>query len=196
MEIEGMAMKAISVKRRLVFLSIAFGGCALDLATKRWMFDSLGMPHIPPNKIWWIWDRVFGFQTSLNEGGLFGFGQGWAPLFAGLSIAAVVGIFIWLFFLGAAKNWILVVALGCVTAGIFGNLYDRLGFPGLIWDGLDIRHAAGESVHAVRDFVLIMFGRWTWPNFNLADSFLVCGAILLGWHAFSVPPKHTEKPVE
>ena len=29
-----------------------------------------------------------------------------------------------------------------------------------------------------------MIGHWPWPNYNLADSSLVCGAGLLIWHAF------------
>jgi signal peptidase II len=42
----------------------------------------------------------------------------------------------------------------------------------------------GDPVHAVRDWILVMIGSFHWPNFNLADSMLVCGAILLVWHAF------------
>ncbi len=103
-------------------------------------------------------------------------GQGLWPLFAGLSIVAAVGIIVWLFIFGAARDWLLTVAMGFVTGGICGNLYDRLGLPGL--------HEAGAPVHAVRDFILVMIGTYPWPMFNLADSSLVCGAILLLWHAF------------
>jgi len=41
-----------------------------------------------------------------------------------------------------------------------------------------------RAVHAVRDWILVMIGNWPWPNFNIADSLLVCGAGLLLWHAF------------
>jgi signal peptidase II len=75
----------------------------------------------------------------------------------------------------------LTIALAVVTAGILGNLYDRLGLPGLVW--VDPRHLPGQPAHAVRDFILVMIGRWPWPTFNLADSSLVCGAALLIWHA-------------
>ena len=34
-----------------------------------------------------------------------------------------------------------------------------------------------------------MIGPFHWPNFNVADSMLVCGAALLLWHAFMVKPK-------
>ena len=77
--------------------------------------------------------------------------------------------------------------LGCVTAGILGNLYDRLGLPGLRWIA-NPPHHAGDPVHAVRDWILVMIGPWHWPNFNVADSLLVCGALLV-WHSFTLKPK-------
>ncbi len=126
-------MRAVPLSRWLIFFSIAVGGCAADLATKRWMFDWLGMPG-HGRGIWWVWPDVFGFQTSLNEGALFGLGQGMVPVFAALSVAAAVAIFCWLFLAGAGSDRFLTLALGCVTAGILGNLYDRLGLPGLRWN--------------------------------------------------------------
>jgi len=70
--------------------------------------------------------------------------------------------------------------------GIFGNFYDRLGLPGLVWPEGYPGHQGGMPVHAVRDFILVMIGPWEWPNFNVADSGLVCGACLLIYHAFFV----------
>ena len=178
------AAKAVPASRYAVFSSIAVVGCVLDLATKSWIFNRLGGPH--ESLTWWLWEDVFGFRTSLNEGALFGMGQGWVVLFAVLSIVVVPVILYWLFVAGAARDWLLTVALGLVTAGILGNLYDRLGLPGLEWrhpwivDGL---HEVGDPVYAVRDWILVMIGRYAWPTFNIADSMLVCGAILLVWHA-------------
>jgi signal peptidase II len=168
--------------RYVVFLLIAVGGCLLDLITKRWIFARLGMPRTQPTL--WIWQGVFGFQTSLNEGALFGMGQGCVTLFAILSIAIVPCILYWLFVARAARDFLLTVALALVTAGILGNLYDRLGLPGLVWRAPGPLHAAGDPVYAVRDWILVMIGNFHWPNFNIADSMLVCGAILLVWHAF------------
>jgi signal peptidase II len=180
-------MKAVSVNRCIVFLMLAFCGCAIDMATKTWIFNRLGMPG-PAGRTWWIWDQVFGFQTSLNEGALFGLGQGMVPLFASLSIMAAIGILLWLLFAGGASEWLLTIALGFIMAGIFGNLYDRLGLPGLKWNGFNGSHAIGDPVYAVRDFILVMIGPWHWPNFNVADSCLVCGATLLVWNAFWKKP--------
>ena len=175
--------KAIPLSRYIVFFTLAVGICAADLATKSLAFARLGMPG-PDRKIWWLWKGVFGFQTSLNEGGLFGVGQGFTFAFAAISIVAAVGIVVWLFPVGAARDWLLTIALGLVTAGILGNLYDRLGLPGLKWPVGYLGHIPGDPVYAVRDFILMIeIGRWHWPNYNLADCSLVCGAALLVWHA-------------
>ncbi|MGD0899645.1 MAG: signal peptidase II [Thermoguttaceae bacterium] len=184
-------MRAVPLSRYIVFVLLGAGGCAVDLATKQWMFSRLGVP-VPgrPGPIWWLWTNAFGFQTSLNEGALFGIGQGGWVLFAALSVVASLGILGWLFWAGAARKWILTVALGSVTAGILGNLYDRLGLPGLVWnDNNPPLHHAGQPMHAVRDWILVMIGKWPWPTFNVADSMLVCGAVLLAWHAFWTRPE-------
>ena len=177
-------MKAVPASRLVVFLLIAAIGCAVDLLTKSWMFAWLGMPGEQPS--YWLVDQVLGFTISLNEGALFGMGQGQVTLFALLSIVAAVGILYWLFWSGAAHDWLLTIALGAVMAGIFGNLYDRLGMPGLKWTQPDLRgHAPGTPVYAVRawiHFKLDAIG-FDWPIFNIADSLLVCGAGLLIWHS-------------
>jgi signal peptidase II len=168
-------MKAIPRSRFVLFWALAAGGCAVDLATKRWIFDRLDMPGAKPTE--WLVQNIFGFTTSLNEGALFGIGQGQVALFASLSVVALVGILYWLFVAGAAHDLLLTIALGSVCAGIFGNLYDRLGLPGLQWQG--------KAVYAVRDWLHFQIvGLIDWPIFNIADSLLVCGAGLLIWHAF------------
>ncbi len=186
--------QAVPFNRYIVFLALAIGITVADLASKAWMFDNLPLGDAP----WWLWHGVFGFQTNLNEGALFGIGQGFWPLFAALSVGAAIGILIWLFPVGAAKDWLLTVALGCVMAGILGNLYDRLGIPGLTWPaGNFAGHAPGAPVHAVRDFIHVLIFGWPWPTFNIADSSLVCGAGLLVFHAFwTKPPEETSTTSE
>ena len=185
-------MRAVPASRYLAFFSIAVGGCALDLATKRWIFAWLGNPAIQcpqPRGAWWLWPGVIGFETSLNEGALFGMGQGMGALFAALSLVAALGILWWLFWVGAARQWLLAVALACVMAGVLGNLYDRLGLPGLVWKYDGPLHQAGGPVHAVRDWILVLIGRWHYPTFNVADSLLVCGAALMIYHALWTRPE-------
>jgi len=173
-------MRRVPASRIALFFSIATLGCLADLVSKRIVFDWLGMPGEQP--VWWLIDGWFGFHTSLNQGALFGLGQGYVSVFALLSVIAAVGVFVWLFVYGAAADRLLTIALACVTAGILGNLYDRLGLHGLTWPAGYVGHAPGTSVYAVRDWILVMIGSWPWPTFNIADSLLVCGAGLLIWH--------------
>jgi signal peptidase II len=163
-------VNGVPLSRWVTFWSIALVGCAIDLWTKHHMFATLGMPG---GETHWIVDGIFGWQTSLNAGALFGMGQGKVLWFAALSVIAGVGINYWLFVVRAALDRWLTVALGCIMAGVLGNLYDRLG----LWN------PPGQEIHAVRDWILFQYQGWTWPNFNLADTFLVCGAIMLSWHA-------------
>jgi signal peptidase II len=159
----------------IVFFNIVIITSALDLGTKSWVFGRLGMPGTSDTQ--WVWEGVFGFQTALNEGALFGMGQGFVLGFAILSIAMLIGIVIWL--LGHfGKNWFLVIVMALISGGVIGNLYDRLGLHQLRWldDGF---HVADTPVYAVRDWLLVMIGSYHWPNFNFADAYLVAGVILL-----------------
>ncbi len=163
---------------RVGFLALAILGAALDLWTKQVVFAWRGLPR--HGNEWWIWEGYIGIETSLNRGALFGMGEGHSMLFAGVSILAAAGVFYWVFWGGADRSLWLTIALGAVTGGIIGNLYDRLG----LW--------ANESIHpewrsAVRDWILFRYGEYTWPNFNIADSLLVCGAVMIAWQAFSTP---------
>jgi len=176
-------MRAVPRSRYLLFFSLAAAGLLVDLVTKHWIFARLGMPGTEPPE--WIIPGYFGWETSLNEGALFGMGQGMVTQFAVLSAVALLGILGWLCFGGAARSLLLIIALGCITAGILGNLYDRLGWHGLVWQMHPDPAKIGQRVYAVRDWILIQAGdRLKWPNFNIADSLLVCGAALLMWHAF------------
>ncbi|HPU06820.1 MAG TPA: signal peptidase II [Thermogutta sp.] len=170
-------VKRAPIARICVFFFITVMGVAADLTTKAWIFNRLGMPGEKP--VWWVIPDVFGFQTSLNEGALFGMGQGMTRWFAALSVVFAVGIVVWFFRGGAGHSWWMTTSLAAITAGIFGNLYDRLGLHGLRWHEADGLHQVGDPVYAVRDWILVMIGRWPWPNFNIADSLLVCGVTAL-----------------
>ena len=50
-------------------------------------------------------------------------------------------------------------------------------------------------MHAVRDWILVQWNdQWRWPNFNIADSLLVVGAVALVCHAMRNPRSATHTP--
>lgn len=166
--------------RLLLFTLVALGGAALDLVTKEVVFRWRGLPR--PDHVWWLIAGRLGIETSVNPGALFGMGAGLWWLFALLSVAALGGIVYWLIAGGAARDLWLTITVGLIAGGILGNLYDRLG----LWDH---RGLPPELRHGVRDWILFVWPEVRlrifnpWPNFNLADSFLVCGAVLLVLHS-------------
>jgi signal peptidase II len=166
--------------RLAIFLVISLVGAGLDLWTKQAIFASLGNPGESPT--YWIVEPYFGFQTAVNMGALFGMGQGLGWLFSLLSVVAALGIVYWLFVLKGASSIWLTVAMGFVMGGILGNLYDRLGIPDLP-EGMK---------GGVRDWLLFQYRDYTWPNFNIADSLLVTGAIMLAIYSFKAPAEEKQ----
>jgi len=165
--------------RIVVFALLAIVGATADLWTKHAVFAWRGLPQ--HSDVWWLIDGYVGIETAVNIGAVFGIGAGQGAIFAALSIFAAIGIVVWLFYFGAARQWWLTIAMGCVMGGIFGNLYDRLG---MWWEpGYPEPWKSG-----VRDWILWQAGpNYKWPNFNIADSLLVCGAAMLLWQSFFPP---------
>ena len=161
---------------------MAILGAASDLWTKQAIFAWRGLPG-EQDEIWWVIEGYFGIETAVNIGAVFGIGAGKGTMFAVLSIIAAIGIVIWLFKFRAAESLWLTTALGMITGGIFGNLYDRLG---MWWqEDYPIEWKSG-----VRDWILWQAGDdWKWPNFNIADSLLVVGACMLLYHSFFLAEK-------
>lgn len=184
-EHRGRRADPIPTSRYFIFGAILLVGLVADLVTKSWIFSKLWPPTADKPQYLWLWPGHVGLQVSLNEGAVFGIGQGMVLWFALLSVVAVVGILYWLFFLGEARSLWLTIALGGITAGILGNLYDRVGMHGLVWPSTIGEHQRGTPIYAVRDWILLQWdNQLRWPNFNIADSLLVVGALSLLLHAY------------
>ncbi len=170
--------------RYVLFLSLLLLGLASDLVTKSYVFDHHHDLLLPGDHVdWWV-DGLFGIQTSFNGGALFGMFQGGSFWLAGLSMIALAGILVWMFALKMAHSLWLTVAMGLISGGILGNLYDRMGF------GYVARYGESHMYH-VRDWLhfrlqgVPLFDPW--PNFNIADSLLVTGAVMLFLFAMFFP---------
>ncbi len=178
----------------MTYFALAIVAGTTDLLSKEAVFRTFGLPGEQPT--WWLIQDRLGIQAALNPGALFGMGGGKRLIFASLSVAALLGILTWLFVYKAARDRWLTVALGIISGGILGNLYDRLG----LWHRAGLPAGVnGELTGAVRDWILFQWKEVPlrifnpWPNFNLADSFLVAGAIMLAVHALTYREK---KPAE
>ncbi len=174
--------------RATLFLFLAVTTGLADLVSKSLVFARLYDSGSDWQEPRWMVEDVFGFQTSLNAGALFGMGQGQSWFFALVSMIFLAGIMVWLFAGGGWRDRWMVVATGLIAGGILGNLYDRLGFGALA--GFPAGHE-----NSVRDWILFQVKgiRWLepWPNFNLADSFLVIGAGLILIHGFFMSGKES-----
>ncbi|HWP94154.1 MAG TPA: signal peptidase II [Gammaproteobacteria bacterium] len=87
---------------------------------------------------------------------------GWQRwFFVSLALAVSAGILIWLTRLPARGQHWLACALALVLGGAIGNVIDRI-------------------VHGhVVDFIELYYGRFYWPAFNVADSAITAGAVML-----------------
>ena len=107
---------------------------------------------------------VFDLTLLHNMGAAFSFlasAGGWQRwLFALLAAVVSVVLVVWLKRLKAHETW-LAIALALVLGGALGNLYDRvvLGY--------------------VVDFISVHYQRHYFPAFNLADSAITVGAMML-----------------
>lgn len=120
---------------------------------------------------------LFSWTLAYNTGAAFSFladSSGWQRwLFALIAIVVSAVLVVWLKRLGRNDNW-LAVALALVLGGALGNLYDRI--------------ALGHVI----DFILVHWqNRWYFPAFNIADSAITVGAIMLALDMFK--SKKTEE---
>jgi len=166
------------------------GLVALDLWSKAWVFARLGTPRHPSGRVPLQWDLHgharevlagdwLAFMTSFNPGMAWGFNK--LPMHVLVyGRAAAVLLLIWLVARTPAWRRWMSVALVLVLAGAMGNLYDNL-----LTDNRLVQIPEGGTrllpFSQVRDFIDVYFARWDWhfPTFNVADSCISVGAVLL-----------------
>lgn len=103
--------------------------------------------------------NVFHLTLVKNSGSAFGLFRDSTTIFIIITIVAVTFILRYLFFKKGHLDIKVRIALFLILAGALGNLMDRLRF-GYVIDFLDFR---------------------VWPVFNIADSAITIGAILIIW---------------
>lgn len=146
-----------SVARTVTLLAaIAVTVYLLDLLTK-----VLVVAFLTPYEPMEIIGDFVTFTLIRNSGAAFSMATGYTWVLTFVALAVVLGIIRYSSKL-VSTGW--VIGLGMVLGGALGNLTDRM-----------FRSPGPLRGHVV-DFIKV--GDW-WPTFNVADSAVVCGAILL-----------------
>jgi signal peptidase II len=106
----------------------------------------------------------FNLNLAYNTGAAFSFlssASGWQIwFFGGIAVIASIAILTWLRRLTMQQRWV-AIALCLILGGALGNLLDRFLYGHVI------------------DFVQWYIGHWYWPTFNIADSAICVGAVML-----------------
>ena len=126
----------------------------LDRITKIWALDALA----DGDRV--VIDGLLGFQLTSNTGAAYGLFKGGGSLIA---VAAIVASGLIVYALRSVERRFEAVTLGAIMGGALGNLIDRIVRGPGWFDG------------AVVDWIETPL----WPNFNIADSAISVGAVLL-----------------
>ena len=147
-------------RNRLSLLGILAGAVVLaaDQASKWWVLHVLDLPEIrqivllPVLNLTMVWNRgvTFGLLT--------GFGAWGHIVLAGVALAVVAALGVWL---RRAETRLVAVAIGAIAGGAVGNVIDRVRFGAVV----DFIHAHIDSP----------WGDISWYVFNVADAAIVCG---------------------
>ena len=144
------------------WLALAALVLILDQISKTWILESFR--HMERQSV----TSFFNLVLVFNSGASFSFladAGGWQKWFF---VVLALGISLWLLSLlrRHAQERLLPAALSLILGGAIGNVIDRLRFDAVV-DFLDF-HLAG----------------YHWPAFNVADSAITIGVVLMLWHQF------------
>lgn len=108
----------------------------------------------------------FTFVHAANPGIAFGLladePNRWVTVVLAIATVFVCALLIWLLMSGKVQKLMARVGLALILGGALGNLYDR------------VLHAS------VTDFLYFHLGEHYWPAFNVADSVIAIGTLLVG----------------
>jgi signal peptidase II len=149
----------------LKWLGLSLLALVLDQASKLLVDSTMqlyqSIPLLPFFKLTYVHNTGAAFSFLSEAGGW----QRW--FFAGLALVISVVIAVWLSRLEKNET-LLAVALSLILGGAVGNLIDRLAYGYVI------------------DFLDVYYGTWHWPAFNIADSAITLGVVLMLAESFGL----------
>lgn len=167
-----MILPAPASVRQLRFgLLVAVAAFILDQLSKIWIVDHLrladienGIEILPVFRLVMVWN--YGISFGMFSDG--GDARRWLLIGVALVITTVMLLWMW-----KSRHGLMSLALGLVIGGAMGNVIDRLRWG------------------AVADFFYFHYEEWYWPAFNIADSSIFIGVVLLCWDSIVNPEKTT-----
>ena len=143
----------------MAWLLLSVAVIVLDQWSKAWVLSSLPeYTAVPVIDGFWNWYRTY------NTGAAFSFladAGGWQTVFFTALAFAISGLLGWWLWRTPRGDWRQALPYALVIGGALGNVIDRL-------------------IHGhVIDFIQWHWRGHYWPAFNIADSAIVCGAILI-----------------
>ncbi len=152
--------------RDLALPTVALIVLAVDQASKSWVTNNIPLngsfDALPAIRQWFILTHI------TNSGAAFGLFPQMSLVFTFVALAVSVIIVLYHRSLPPGQ-WLVRLSLGLQLGGAIGNLIDRVRFG----------------------YVVDMFYVRFWPVFNIADSAIVAGVLLLMFHLMQSP-----KPAE
>ena len=147
----------------IIWLWLAALVFVLDIATKQIAeaFLNYGEPVylLPILDFTLLYNKGAAFSFLANEGGW----QRW--FFTAISLVVSIVLIVWLKKLPRTQLW-LPIALALILGGALGNLFDRVLFGHVI------------------DFISVHWEKSYFPAFNIADSAITVGAIMMAIDIF------------
>lgn len=153
--------------REWIIVALAALVVLLDQLTKAAVMQYL-TPGVPWNPISFL-EPIVALNYVTNTGVVFGLFPQMGRVAAFITPTIVI-LLVVLYRRFAVRHWLLPVCLGMQLGGAFGNLVDRLRF-GHVVDFIDFK---------------------IWPVFNLADSCIVIGGILLAFLLLREQPRQED----
>lgn len=163
-----------------IFISVFF--FAFDIISKQIVLHNMNVGetiNIIPN--------FFYFQYVINDGMAFGLNfnitsvnsDAWKIankiIFISVSVIGTAIISFIFFRKYKTHKKLVTAALALMLAGCVGNLIDRIFYTQEYLS----KYATGVETYGVVDFIAFDFGSYSFPRFNIADSCLVIGVIIL-----------------
>lgn len=160
------------------FAIVAVAAVILDQLSKTAAARFLFMGESVP-----VLGDFFRMTLILNPGGVFGTKLGSENFYTIISVLAI-GVTLWFFFKARTDATAFRVGLALVLGGAVGNLIDRFRFGKVVdfldFDFFNINLPPGEI--GFISFPGFYLDRW--PVFNLADSFVLIGMVLMVLYLF------------